>query len=71
MKQTSNLVSSLILGLTSLDQASAVKLGYAYGAPEVDRDAEYGYPSSFRSNAEVTHEVEEYLHDRGQYGDTF
>ena len=71
MKQTSNLVASLLLGLTTLDKATAIKLGYAYDAPQQDRDAEWGYPSSFRSSAEITHEVEDYLHDRGQYGDTF
>ena len=71
MKQNSQYVTGLLLGTITLKYAQAVKLGYAYGAPQIDRDAEWSYPSNYKSNAEITNEVEDYLHDRGQFGDTF
>ena len=71
MKRNSQYITGLLIGTISIKTAEAVKLGYAYDAPQVDRDAEWGYPANYRSNAEITTEVEDYLHDRGQYGDTF
>jgi len=48
---------------------AAIKLGYAYDAPQVSRDEEWGYPANYKMNAEVTDEVKDYLMDQGQYGD--